>query len=375
MKKIFVLIFIFILCFSISGCKKKKTYETPTLLNIEALNAPCQNLIIFIGDGMGDEHIKAGELVYNKTYDFKSWQSSHSDTHSYDYFSEDYIEITDSAAGGTAIATGVVTVNSFVGMGPEKTDLATILDYAKSLGKSTGIVTTDNLIGATPADFCAHALDRGLADEIIETEFRSNTDILIGEYCDNIFERVEEAKECGYEYYPDFKSIEKINNKKKALCQFNFEESGGDVTLKDATKVAIDYLSNNKNGYVLMVEQAHIDKYSHNNDFENMIKCVNSLNDTVEYAKNNTSNNTGIIITADHETGDLEVSLEHLYSLNYSDVYYFYYSKSHTGKNVPLYVYGFDCDFKSFSMFDSEDKVKNKDIFYIALYAITGNRY
>lgn len=375
MKKIFTLALISFVSFAFAGCGKNTMYETPSLMSIEASKDACKNLVIFIGDGMGPEHVKAGELAYNKKFDFTSWKQTVSDTYSYNSFSDEYAEITDSAAGGTAIATGVVTLNGAVGKDPEGNDLATILDYAKSLGKSVGVVTTDSIVGATPADFSAHALDRSMSKEIIDTQLTSNIDLFIGQYDYVVNKRKSDIEAGGYTYYSPYDSISDINSKDKVWCQFDFEDNGGSLSLKEATEVAVNYLSQNKKGYVLMVEEAHIDKNSHNNDFEPMIRSVSYLNDTVDYVKSTADNDTGIIITADHETGGLLVSKEDLYQYQYKNISYRFTGKVHTGTDVPLYVYGFDVDFKDFSYFDTADKVKNKDIFNIALYAITGNKY
>jgi len=369
MKKQLSCILVPLLSLVLVGCEK--SYETPKLKTFEVDNPSCENLVIFIGDGMGPEHVKAGQLVYNKTYDFTSWNQTVSDTCSYDAFIDDYAVITDSAAGGTAIAIGEVTNNYYVGKNKDGVDCATILDYAKSMGKSVGVVSTDEITGATPADFSAHAMDRSMTQVIIDTQIQSNVDLFIGHYSKTVDERKEDIKNGGYTYYSSYSEIEGINKKDKVWCQFNFEEYSGDVTLKQAVEVAVSYLSQNKKGYVLMVEQAHVDKFSHSNDFENAMKAVNSLNDTVEYVKQ-TSDKTGIIISADHETGNLNVSLEDIYPNNYNGVSYIYYSGSHTSKNVPVYTYGFDVDFKEFSIYNTNEKIKNKDIFRIALYAISG---
>jgi len=386
MKKILLSILFILICFTLTGCDKlsnikffnfKKTTlnETPTLKEIEVNDNACKNLVIFIGDGMGFEHIKSGELVYNKTYDFTTWKHTSSNTFSYNAFAGEFAEITDSAAGGTAIATGEVTINSYVGKDKDGNDLATILDYAKKLGKSTGVITTDTLTGATPADFSAHVIDRSMSEAIIDTQIKSNIDILIGEYNDGIDERSDDIMRNGYTYFPSYEGMLNLSGAKKAYCQFNFVESGGSVTLTQAAEVAIEYLSQNENGYCLMIEAAHIDKRSHNNDFESMVKAIDALNDAIDYVKSISNDETAIIITADHETGGLEVSLDEISTNVYENTYYRFYSTSHTGTNVPLYIYGFDVNFIDFSYFGVEDKVKNSDIFRIALYSITGNKY
>ena len=110
-----------------------------------------KNIILIIGDGMGVEHISAGEIYEGKEYDFTNWKYVSSNTNSTDSLGKMFNITTDSAAGGTALATGSLTVNYKVGKDRKGNDLYTILDYAAAQGKKTGIVTTDYITGATPA--------------------------------------------------------------------------------------------------------------------------------------------------------------------------------------------------------------------------------
>ena len=118
-----------------------------------------KNVIIIIGDGMGLNHVKAGELYEGKDYAFTSWHQTTVNTDSFD--GEGRYTLTDSAAGGTAIATGVVTWNGFVGVDPYGDDLPTVMDRAKELGKATAVISTDAVYGATPASFSGHSWSRG----------------------------------------------------------------------------------------------------------------------------------------------------------------------------------------------------------------------
>lgn len=104
--------------------------------------------------------------------------------------------------------------------------------------------------------------------------------------------------------------------------------NGGTVSLKDASKFAIDFLAKDEDGFVLMIEQAHVDKYSHKNDFGNMVKAMKALNDTIAMILDwiGDRNDTAIIVTADHETGGLSVSkqnnLPNRYDCASGTVYY-----------------------------------------------------
>ena len=74
--------------------------------------------------------------------------------------------VTDSAASGTAYATGVKTRNWMLGVDPDERPLGTLLEAAEARGMSTGLVTTADLTDATPAAFVAHVARRTLQDSI-----------------------------------------------------------------------------------------------------------------------------------------------------------------------------------------------------------------
>jgi len=374
MKKSFVLLLLLLFSIMLFGCQKDDSdkYKTPELMPFEVSDNACKNLVIFIGDGMGPEHVKAGQLVYNTTYDFTSWDHTFSNTYSYSDFVEDYVEITDSAAGGTAIATGKVTYNSYVGKDINGNDLATILDYAKKMGKKTGVVTTDVIYGATPSDFSGHAINRSETQTILDAQIHSNVDLFIGQFSDEVKNRKSDLEASGYTYYASYEETGNINESEKAWCQFAFKESSGNVSLKEATELAVNYLSTSENGYVLMVEAAHIDKYSHDNNFKPAADAVNELNYAIDYVKSNANGDTAIIISADHETGSLDVSDEDIYTFKYENITYRFASGSHSGTPVDVYIYGFTVDFSEFSLYGKSELIKNKDIFRIALYSITG---
>ena len=70
---------------------------------------------------------------------------------------------TDSAAGGTALATGHKTKNGVVGMNTQCTkSLTSIAAMAKATGKAVGVITTVSIDNATPAAFYAHVPKRGM---------------------------------------------------------------------------------------------------------------------------------------------------------------------------------------------------------------------
>jgi len=120
-----------------------------------------RNVILFIGDGMGPEHLELARRMAGGSLGIDSvpWTTGSVDTTSLD-------GVTDSAAAATAIATGVETYNGWLSMAPGNPAPETVLERAESKGKATGLITDLNDVDATPAAFAAHVPDRDLDEEI-----------------------------------------------------------------------------------------------------------------------------------------------------------------------------------------------------------------
>ena len=109
-------------------------------------------------------------------------------------------------------------------------------------------------------------------------------------------------------------------------------------TLEMLTSFALQYFEANfPNGYFLMMEGAHIDKKSHDNNIIEMMKYMNSFDQSVEIAYNKIGNQNGvaIIVTADHETGGLQFSNQTQKDISNN----LFTTSSHTNKNVPYFFY------------------------------------
>lgn len=354
--------------------------DLPNDSEVVELPNEIKNIILIIGDGMGLEHITAGQLASGEEFSFVNsddWQFAVVNTDSIKQSGRDTVT-TDSAASGTALATGTLTVNKYVGKDRLGRDLTTVLDYAKSLGKSTGIVTTDTLHAATPAAFSAHSLNRDNTDEIILSQIDSGVDLLCGDANEASAKRLSQITEKGYAYCDNFSKIDSTMDAEKAYWQFYLgghysKAKGATVKLKNATVKALDFLDRNEEGFVLMIEQAHPDLFSHVNDLDGAIWGVNSLNDTVnaviEWLGDRTD--TAIIVTSDHETGGLSVTLnpifeDHLPIKNkngtVTNIYYKYLSTGHTDAKVGIFIYGIKADLANFSYYKNALVIKNTDL-------------
>ncbi|MBQ8344979.1 MAG: alkaline phosphatase, partial [Clostridia bacterium] len=337
-----------------------------------AIENKIKNVIYIIGDGMGKEHIAAGEKAYGEHFEFTDWTMASSSTNSLDGSGRATV-LTDSAASGTALATGVLTVNGYIGRDRFYNDQPTLLDFAADLDKSTGILTTDTLYGATPGSFSAHSNSRYNTSEIVASQIRSGVDFLAGYYDKNCTSQRADIEDHGYTYVETLKAAKAAIDAEKMYCQLLLEgnnTSSSAVKLADAAKVALDFLDDDEDGFVLMIEQAHIDKCSHSNDFAGMVKNMKSLDETVDAVMEWIGDRTDtiVVITADHETGGLCTSakqgvLEKTYTgPNGDKVYYSFHTTGHTDADVGVFLYGTSFDFSTLPFFKSSHIVKNSDI-------------
>lgn len=349
--------------------------EEPRISMVESTD-PIKNIILIIGDGMGLQHIKAGQLYDGKEYNFTKWQSVPINTASMTYSGEISPNATDSAASATAMATGHLTVNSYLAMLPDGTQLQTILDVAGAMGKATGIVTTDSLLGATPSGFSAHSRSRSADSIILSTQIDSGVNLLCGNYDKDCAAMAQEIQKKGYAYCEDYTQLSDTFGGDKAYWQLPLVGDKGEFNLVDVSIDALNYLDRDADGFVLMLEQGHPDKYSHSKDFLNTCKAVSNLNSTLEAILDwlGDRTDTAILVVADHETGGLLVSDQPEYA-NPENVtvdgvsktlFYEYRAGGHTSTNVALFVYGITADFTKSEHY-MEDALKNAGIYYLML--------
>lgn len=322
------------------------------------------NVIIMIGDGMGYNHLYSTEHEYGISLDMLTRTPYHGFSKTRSASSS----VTDSAAGGTALATGVRTMNGYIGVYP--TDPAAVLGYPASItevaqkyGKSTGVVTSDSVTGATPAAFSAHVSSRTLSDAIIADQLDSDIDLLWGHDSGEV--KRDAVAAAGFTYCESFSQVQALVPGQRSIGQFDTDtlwrgtDNGDEPTLSELTGEALRLLNADEDGFFLMVEGAHIDKNSHNRDGDNAMIAVLEFNKAVNAALDfaEADGNTLVIITADHETG--AVTLQ-------DDGSYKWTIGSHSSANVPVLVYG--CD----EFIEDGETVENRDIPRLAVGFMTG---
>ena len=298
-----------------------------------------KNVIYLIGDGMGFYHLEKAKNERNitltmDTFDYQGESRTRSYTSS----------VTDSAAGGTALATGTRTYNGAIGV--YLFDPLNAFSYPKNLtelfmesGKLTGVITTDENSGATPSAFSAHSSDRGNTEDITEDQMKSGIDIIWG--AANGVATKGDAESNGFTYITTYDEMMALEEGSRSFAQFTnslwtLEQSDENTpNLEQMTEKAIDLLDDTDEGFFLMIEGAHIDKHSHSNEDANMTEALEEFDKTVEYVLDYAKQDgeTLVVITADHETGAIVLNDDGTYSFT---------SGSHSAANVPVLVYGSD---------------------------------
>lgn len=298
-----------------------------------------RNVILLIGDGMGIGAVNAamyangGELTMTnlRTMGYVRTQSASDFT-------------TDSAASGTAYACGIKTNNGYLGMTPDKKAVQNIPEKISPMGFACGVISTDDLNGATPAAFFAHQPARGMTEEIwADLPGSSLTFVSAGTHGGFEQQSLRTREGIGSKFtvvYSLDNEAEVDASERLAYFPESVKLDRG-AYLPNTTRKAIEYLSERgKKGFFLMVEGARIDKESHSNNFDSMIKEALDFDKAVEEAVRfaEKDGHTLVIVSADHETGALTLGKNGDMREGY--ITGVYSSKSHTPMTVPLFAYG-----------------------------------
>jgi alkaline phosphatase len=251
--------------------------------------------------------------------------------------------ITDSAAAGTAMATGMKTRADYIGMNTEGKPILTVLEAAKLSGYATGIVSTSPVQHATPAAFTAHVLNRDEFGDIGEQQVYQNLDVILGggaawlkpesknsvKNDDGMLKTKQISREDGENLVTKIKSnplysftatrdeLSKSRGADKLWGAFADEDMAYDVdrktlkpdepTLAEMTRSAIERLSSKEKGFFLMVEGSKVDWAAHKNDPVGMVSEVLSFDravgEVLEFAKRD--GNTMVVAVTDHGNSGL----------------------------------------------------------------------
>ena len=275
-----------------------------------------KNVILIIGDGMGINDITLAEDNVNGVYDFGlvlNQIENHglATTHSADS------QVTDSAASATALSTGVKTNNTRIAKDTNGNDLKTMAETAREAGKKVGIITDEDLSGATPTAFTVHNISRDNRKELANAMVEFKPDVLMcKDYIGTSALLEKEARKIFDNEYlvaKNFKRFKEILDSDKN-CEksfFGFLEGYSPVAsynLAQCAEVALKRLNNEK-GFFLMIESSGTDKFGHNNNINGKLNSVVTLDRTVAAVLKFMYNNpdTVLVITSDHETGGVKL--------------------------------------------------------------------
>lgn len=311
---------------SVFGGARRLMGEGENTLKNYISQKPVKNVILIIGDGMGDSEITIARNYAKGAGGFFKGIDALPFSGQYTHYSLDKKThkpnyVTDSAASATAWSTGVKTYNGALGVDVNGKPHQTLIELAKAAHKATGNITTAEIQDATPAALMAHissrkcygpnetknicpneSLDKGGLGSISEQILKTRADIIMGGGLASFYQKnsegislLDEAVNEGYEVVKNLKELKnvKIANDKKPLlglfaqgnmptyyigpkaiyhgnltqspskCKINPERNKSIPTLDEMTKKSIELLSQNKNGFFLQIEGASIDKQDH----------------------------------------------------------------------------------------------------------------
>lgn len=302
-----------------------------------------KNIIFMIGDGMGLEQLSTAWIIngchLNITDNFSNvgiqWTYSASKL------------VTDSAAAGTALATGSKTRNGAIAVSVDNEPLETLSEYAKSKGMKTGTSVVCRVCDATPAVFSTHAPNRDSLYNIMAQFVDSKLDFLSGgglkwwEDRPDGRDLTAEAQAKGYTFVRDMESLKAVEEGPVIALTAYTElppalDRGTDH--QDAVKKALELLDN-KAGFFLMVEGSCIDDWCHANKVgyavEEILDFDRTVGTVLEWAAQD--GETLVIVTADHSTGAMTLLggniAEHTVGVNFAN-------DGHNGVALPVYAWG-----------------------------------
>ncbi|MBB5174053.1 alkaline phosphatase [Texcoconibacillus texcoconensis] len=297
------------------GTDEKEEQEAEQVSN----DAMPKNVIMMIGDGMAAgqmevarllEHGMEGELHMAELTD-AAWMNTFSNDH----------WATDSAAGGTAISSSTKTDNGRAGTGPDGEPLDSVADLFKENGKSVGLISNNTVTDATPASFGASVDHRSETPGIARHLFENEYDVLLGGGKGDFIpenqggnDLIQEFIDEGYAFVEDRDELLAEEDTEKLLGLFhpsfmNYKTDydlydSNEPSLNEMTEIALDSLSQNEDGFFLMVEGARIDHASHAADFTNIwqetIEFDYTVGDVMDWAEGR--DDTLVVVLADHET-------------------------------------------------------------------------
>ncbi|MDR0510483.1 MAG: alkaline phosphatase [Rikenellaceae bacterium] len=330
------------------------TFLALAVVSVVAARDPkVHNIIFMVGDGMGVTQLTSAMLR-------NSWQPLNMERAQAVGLVKTCSAnntVTDSAAAGTALATGHKTDNKMISQGPDGTKLETIAEKARRKGMSTGLVVTSYITDATPAVFYAHAGNRNEHQNIALQLVESGAEVFMGGGNESFTDRRDKrdlAAELATKGYTVARNIDEAMKTASGrlaglMCNGYMprRDKRGDY-LPRATAKTLELLSQNKKGFFALIEGSQIDLGGHAADAETVIGETLDFDAAVKVAFDFADRTPGtlVVIVADHETGGMAIVPNNAdFTAGESGVAFAFAgsggaSKSHTAAMVPLLAYG-----------------------------------
>lgn len=317
-------------------------------MSLAASAQEAKYVFYFIGDGMGPNQVlgtemylaeKAGRIGYEPLFFTQFPVAGMARTYSSSN------GITDSAAAGTALATGTKTTNAYVGVSEKKAPLNSIAKQLQNRGRAIAICTSVSIDHATPACFYANVPNRKSYYKIGGQLPESGFDFFAGAGFKTPLDKNNPSKpslysKCetagytiarGIAEFDSLKTtakkmiliqekdgLKKNDYKSKESIPYEIDRAEGDLTLAQITRAAIEFTPK-ENGFFMMIEGGMIDWGCHNNDalaaFHEVIEMDEAIKVAYKFYQEH-PDSTLIVITADHETGGLSLGCDGDYNLN-----------------------------------------------------------
>jgi alkaline phosphatase len=298
-------------------------------------NAEIKNVIVLIGDGMGVSYTSAYRYLKNDP-STKIAEKTAFDQHlvgqQMTYPEDPAQNVTDSASAATAMSAGIKTYNNAIAVDNDGSEVKTVLEAAKEQGKATGLVATSEITHATPASFGSHDHSRknmnSIADDYYDEMVNGvhKVDVMLGGGVSNFVRNdrnlTEEFQKAGYSYVTNKDELLKDTNK-QVLGLFApgglpkmIDRPAETPSLEEMTNAAISRLSQDQDGFFLMIEGSQVDWAGHDND---IVGAMSEMEDfekaykaAIEFAKKD--KHTLVVATADHSTGGYSIGADNNYN-------------------------------------------------------------
>ncbi|HCE43983.1 MAG TPA: alkaline phosphatase [Lentisphaeria bacterium] len=276
---------------------------------------PAKYVFLMIGDGMGvNQRLAAGKCLPEKgaklfmdSFPYSGLTKTNST-----------VDVTDSAAAGTALACGVKTRNGVLGLDKDGKRVESIAELLKKKGMKIGIMTNTPINHATPAAFFAHSAGRGSYSEISTFVPEAGFELFVGDgFLINKDDKKPDdmLKDKGYMLLNnagEFRKLQKGAGKVVFTYRITSAPISADpkkITLAECLAKATELLDND-NGFFIMMEGGMVDWACHANDLYSSVQETLAFDDAIKAAHDfylKHPSETLIVVTADHETGGLGV--------------------------------------------------------------------